>query len=69
MNEEQLRRKQHQYILHILRNPCGWSEDVVREVRLMAADELERLYQVELAARQAAEEFQAASILKKYPKW
>jgi hypothetical protein len=29
--------------LHILRNPYGWSEDQVRDARLWAADNIERL--------------------------
>lgn len=32
------------FMLHVLRNPHGWSEDTVRAVRLLAADELEALW-------------------------
>jgi len=39
--------KQKQLMFHVLRNPWGWSEEVVHEMRLKAADELERLYKVE----------------------
>lgn len=30
-------------ILHVLRNPFGWNDYVVRDARLQAADEIERL--------------------------
>ena len=39
--------KQKNFMLHVLRNPHGWSEEVIREMRLKAADELERLYALE----------------------
>lgn len=34
-------------MLHILRNPAGWSEETVRDVREKAAAELERLWRKE----------------------
>ncbi len=34
-------------LLHLLRNPHGWSEEAVREARIKAADELERLWRFE----------------------
>ena len=58
---EQIVRKNRNFMLHVLRNPFGWSDDVVREMRLKAADELERLYYVESAAKQAAEDFSRAA--------
>jgi hypothetical protein len=39
--------KQKNFMFHVLRNPHGWSEEVVREMRLKAVDELERLYALE----------------------
>lgn len=30
-------------VLHVIRNPVGWSNDAVREARLAAANEIERL--------------------------
>jgi hypothetical protein len=39
--------KQKNFMLHVLRNPDGWSEEVIREMRLKAANELERLYALE----------------------
>ena len=54
-------RKKRDFMLHVLRNPYGWSEEVVREMRINAANELERLYRVEYAARQAASDFMAAT--------
>jgi hypothetical protein len=41
-----------QAILHILRNPYGWSDEAVRDVRLQAAKELERLWRQERRAQQ-----------------
>lgn len=38
-------------LLHILRNPHGWSDDAVRDVRQQAADELERLWRLEQSIR------------------
>jgi hypothetical protein len=35
------------HVLHVLRNPWGFSEAYVRCIRLQAADELERLYRLE----------------------
>ena len=29
------------FVLHVLRNPCGWSESNVRDARLKAADIIE----------------------------
>ena len=40
------------WALHVARNPWGWSEDDVREARLMVCDRLERL-QKQLAQEQA----------------
>lgn len=31
-------------VLHVLRNPHGWNDHVVRDARLAAADEIERLH-------------------------
>jgi hypothetical protein len=31
------------HLLHVLRNPYGWNDEVIRKVQLKAADELERL--------------------------
>jgi len=53
-------RNARNFMLHILRNPYGWSDEVVREMRLKAADELERLYGIESAAKQAVEDFSKA---------
>lgn len=30
-------------VLHVLRNPYGWNDHVVRDARLAAADEIDRL--------------------------
>lgn len=30
-------------ILHVLRNPYGWNDHVMRDARLLAADEIERI--------------------------
>ena len=38
-------------LLHILRNPDGWGEETVRDVRQQAAAELERLWRMEAHAR------------------
>lgn len=38
-------------LLHILRNPHGWSDEAVRDVRQKAADELERLWRLEQGLR------------------
>ena len=61
MTDEQVARKNRNFMLHVLRNPYGWGDEVVREMRLKAADELERLYGVECAAQQAAEDFSRAA--------
>lgn len=34
-------------LLHLLRNPHGWGEETIREARLKAAKELERLWRNE----------------------
>lgn len=36
-----------QALLHVLRNPYNWSQDTVRDVRNQAADELQRLWNLE----------------------
>jgi hypothetical protein len=41
------RNKDRNTLLHILRNPYGWSDETVRDVRKKAADELERLWSFE----------------------
>ena len=43
-------------VLHLLRNPWGWSDDVVREARYKAADELERLWRLEANTTEIAKE-------------
>lgn len=43
-------------LLHLLRNPAGWAEEVLRDARLKAADELERLWRVESGVQLAAAE-------------
>ena len=47
-------KKDRDTLLHILRNPHGWSEEVMREIRLKASDELERLWNLEHVALKAA---------------
>lgn len=56
---EQIERKT---LLHLLRNPWGWSEDTVREARLKAADELERLWRTESAALELHKEMAAVLV-------
>ena len=48
-------------LLHILRCPDRWSEDVVRETRLLAADELARLWRNETQLRRIATEITSLS--------
>jgi len=43
-------------MLHILRNPYGWSDEAVREVRNKAASELERLWALERKVKLVADE-------------
>lgn len=45
--KEAIRVEARQSLLHILRNPSGWSEEAVHDVRNRAAGELERLWMVE----------------------
>lgn len=47
-------RKERDTLIHILRNPSGWSEDTIRDARQKAAAELERLWQMELGATSIA---------------
>jgi hypothetical protein len=49
--------------LHVVRNPHGYSDDVVRDARLIIADEYERLWK-ELAQRDATILAQQATIEK-----
>jgi hypothetical protein len=49
-------------LLHLLRNPWGWSEDTVREARLKAADELERLWRTENAVTELHNEMAAVLV-------
>jgi hypothetical protein len=42
MDEIDLTKTAH--VLHVLRNPHGWNDHVVRDVRLAAADLIERLH-------------------------
>lgn len=46
-------------LLHILRNPYGWSEGLQREARLKAANELERVWVFELDAGYPSEDLPA----------
>lgn len=46
-NEKKITKEQRDSVLHILRNPHGWSEDAVRDVRQRSASELERLWRLE----------------------
>lgn len=54
-----MKRTERNTLLHLLRNPFGWSTEVVREARLKAADELERLWRLEANAVELAKEFVA----------
>lgn len=47
-------RKDRNILLHLLRSPYGRSDDVVREARQKAADELERLWALESCVREVA---------------
>jgi hypothetical protein len=47
MSGNELRKESREALLHLLRNPHGWSEDAIRDARLRAAKELERLWFVE----------------------
>lgn len=40
-----------EFLLHVLRNPSGWNDEVIRGVRVQAADELERLWAIERASK------------------
>ena len=48
--------KDQNFLLHLLRNPSGWSDEVVREARLKAAAELERLWHMEYGVKATSEE-------------
>ena len=48
------KRKERDTLIHILRNPSGWSEDTVRDARQKAAEELERLWLMEQGATSIA---------------
>jgi len=41
------KNKERNFLLHILRNPYGWGDDTVREIRKKSAEELERLWDFE----------------------
>ncbi len=43
-------------LLHILRNPHGWSDESVRDARNRAATELERLWALERKVKMLANE-------------
>lgn len=43
-------------MLHLLRNPHGWSEETIRDARIKAAAELERLWSVTERMQLAAKE-------------
>ena len=47
-------RKERDTLIHILRNPSGWSEDTIRDARQKAAAELERLWLMEQGATSIA---------------
>lgn len=47
-------------LLHILRNPHGWGDEAVREVRIKAAKELERLWRFERCVQQCAQDLNEA---------
>ena len=42
------------FVLHILRNPDGYSDETIREMRLKVCDELERLWRLEGTTRYLA---------------
>lgn len=46
-------------LLHILRNPSGWSDETVRDARTKAANELERLWRLEKSVQFATSELEA----------
>ena len=48
------KRQERDTLIHILRNPSGWSEDTVRDARQKAAEELERLWLMEQGATSIA---------------
>ena len=52
--EKKITVEQRQSVLHILRNPYGWSEDAVRDVRQRSASECERLWRLERHVQQIA---------------
>jgi hypothetical protein len=60
-------------VLHVVRNPYGWNEHVVRDARLKLADEFERLRAEVDALRADAERYRAmrreALITKRRGKW
>lgn len=47
-------KEQRDSVLHILRNPYGWSEEAQRDVRQRSASELERLWRLERQVQQIA---------------
>lgn len=51
-NEKKITKEQRDSVLHILRNPYGWSDDAVRDVRQRSASELERLWRLEKHVQQ-----------------
>lgn len=51
---EKITLEQRDAVLHILRNPHGWSEDAVLDVRRRCAAELERLWRLERAVQRIA---------------
>lgn len=53
-NEKKITEEQRHSVLHILRNPHGWSEDAVRDVRQRSASELERLWRIERNVKRLA---------------
>lgn len=41
--------KTRNFMMHVLRNPSGWSDEVIREMRLKACTELDRLWNMEVS--------------------
>jgi len=53
MNNYQ-KKKERSMLLHLLRNPSGWSKDTLRDASQKAANELERLWLMESEASRIA---------------
>lgn len=49
-----IKQEDQDTLLHLLRNPDGWSDEVIRDARQKAANELERLWKQERTMKHIA---------------